>query len=80
MIIGNKLDVGDAAPPSGGKGAREVSTEEGERYAKVKGCLFLGQSRVSFNESRDDVHSSYDGFVGHRNVCQDKHGYHGSIL
>lgn len=44
MIIGNKLDVGDAAPPSGGKGAREVSTEEGERYAKAKGCLFLGKS------------------------------------
>jgi hypothetical protein len=37
------LDVGDAPPPSGGKGAREVSTEEGERYASAKGCLFLGE-------------------------------------
>lgn len=43
MIVGNKLDVGDASPPSGGKGAREVSTEEGERYASAKGCLFLGE-------------------------------------
>lgn len=43
MIVGNKLDVGDAPPPSGGKGAREVSTEEGERYANAKGCLFLGE-------------------------------------
>jgi hypothetical protein len=45
MIVGNKLDVGDAPPPSGGKGAREVSTEEGERYASAKGCLFLGKYR-----------------------------------
>ncbi|KAG7553517.1 hypothetical protein FFLO_03024 [Filobasidium floriforme] len=44
MIVGNKLDVGDAPPPSGGKGAREVSTEEGERYANAKGCLFLETS------------------------------------
>lgn len=43
MIVGNKLDVGDAPPPSGGKGAREVSTEEGERYAGAKRCLFLGE-------------------------------------
>lgn len=41
MIVGNKLDIGDA--PSG-RATREVSTEEGQRYAKTKGCLFLETS------------------------------------
>jgi hypothetical protein len=43
MIVGNKLDIGDA--PSG-RATREVSTEEGQRYAKTKGCLFLGECLV----------------------------------
>lgn len=51
MIVGNKMDIGDRnAQIVGGSGKvggvqaiREVGSEEGEKYAKGRGCLFLGE-------------------------------------
>jgi hypothetical protein len=44
MIVGNKCDIGENGNGSGSaRIIREVSREDGERYAKAKGCLFLGE-------------------------------------
>lgn len=45
MIVGNKMDIGERGTTAlnGASVIREVSREEGEKYAKSKGCLFLGE-------------------------------------
>jgi hypothetical protein len=80
MIVGNKLDVGDAAS---GKGAREVSTEEGERYARAKGCLFLGESAVGSVprwEVRVRVEAKVRGLRSFRDFCKDEYRGIGSVF